>query len=221
MPNYQDGKIYSIRSPNIDKYYLGSTTQTLCKRMVGHRTDNATSKQIIDAGEAYIELIENFPCNSKEELRKREGELIRLHKADLVNRCIAGRTKKIYYEDNKDILLQKVKTYYQNNIEHKAIYSKQYNQDNKDILKVKQHQYREDNKEELLTKKKLYHQENKSDILKKKKLYYSINHDTIINKRKLNYTCECGSTIRVVQKAPHNKSKIHIAFIETHQQLTH
>ena len=74
MPNYQNGKIYAIRSPNCEKYYIGSTTQLLCRRMVEHRCLShkvKSSKQIIDAGEAYIELIENFSCNNKEELRKR------------------------------------------------------------------------------------------------------------------------------------------------------
>ena len=87
--SYQNGKIYAIRSPNTDKIYIGSTTQSLKKRLWNHKNDNynptrgaermCTSKQIMDFGDHYIELLENFPCNTKEELNKREGELQRLH----------------------------------------------------------------------------------------------------------------------------------------------
>ncbi len=42
----------------------------------------------------YIELYETFCCNSKEELNKREGEVIR--EIGNLNMCIAGRTQKEY-----------------------------------------------------------------------------------------------------------------------------
>lgn len=81
MPvNYKNGKIYCIRSPNTDMIYIGATAQVrLCNRMKSHRksSNRTTSRKIIQAGDAYIELIENFPCNSKEELNAREAYFIR------------------------------------------------------------------------------------------------------------------------------------------------
>ncbi len=135
MPNYQNGKIYAIRSPNCEKYYIGSTSQKLCKRMGEHRSTQKliTSKQIIDSGDSYIELIENYPCNNKEELNKREGELIRLHKDNIVNRCIAGRTRKEYYQNNQDKLIEYRKDYRIDNIDKE----KKYYQDNKQIINIK------------------------------------------------------------------------------------
>ena len=62
--------------------------------------------KIIELGfdDFYIELYENYPCNSKEELNKREGEVIR--EIGTLNSNIAGRTKeeykKIYYEKIKN-----------------------------------------------------------------------------------------------------------------------
>jgi hypothetical protein len=47
-----------------------------------------------------IELIELYPCNSKMELRRREGHHQQL--IDCVNRNVAGRTRKEYYADNRD-----------------------------------------------------------------------------------------------------------------------
>ena len=80
MPNYQNGKIYSIRSRSRpDLVYVGSTTQPLSKRLGEHKTPRkkTSSKQIIELGDAYIELIENYSCENKEELLKREGEIMR------------------------------------------------------------------------------------------------------------------------------------------------
>ena len=88
MPNYQNGKIYGIRSvSNPDLLYVGSTTDQLSKRLYQHKnkSNKSTSKQIIDLGDAYIELIENYACNSKEELLKREGEIMR--SMECVNKC--------------------------------------------------------------------------------------------------------------------------------------
>jgi hypothetical protein len=118
MVNYQNGKIYTLKSPNCEKYYIGSTTQLLCKRKQKHITDSnkincrfPTSKIIVDAGDCFIQLLESFPCNTKEELLKREGELIRQYKNELVNIRIEGRTSKEYNDDNKE----KHSEYYQTN----------------------------------------------------------------------------------------------------------
>lgn len=92
---YANGKIYSIRSPQTNEYYIGSTCLELCKRLYSHRTNYksfmngkgnyVSSFELIKLEGHYIELIEIFPCTTKSELLKREGELQRLYKADIVN----------------------------------------------------------------------------------------------------------------------------------------
>lgn len=77
MPDYQQGKIYRICSPNTQNVYIGSTNAALAKRFAQHKAKPTKSKQIIDCGEAYIELVHAFPCNSKEELFREEARLIR------------------------------------------------------------------------------------------------------------------------------------------------
>ena len=101
MPDYSNGKIYCIRSYQTDDVYIGSTTQKLCRRMTDHRRDYKnymndkhhylTSFDIIKLGDAYIELIENYPCSCREELHKKEGMYVR--KMKCVNKNIPGRTK--------------------------------------------------------------------------------------------------------------------------------
>ena len=76
MPNYAQSKIYKITSPNTDLMYIGSTAQAkLCQRMSVHRSksNQCTSRQIIACGGAKIELIEAYPCNSRDELHAREA----------------------------------------------------------------------------------------------------------------------------------------------------
>ena len=98
MPNYQQGKIYSIRSRSRPELiYIGSTTQPLSKRMVGHRAPSykCSSKEIINVGDSYIELIENFPCADKYELCARENRHMRalecVNKQSAVDDCPHGR----------------------------------------------------------------------------------------------------------------------------------
>ena len=80
MPNFQNGKIYMIRSASRqDLIYIGSTTQTLAQRMAKHRkpSNTCSSREIVSIGDAYIELIENFSCNNKDELNACENRHMR------------------------------------------------------------------------------------------------------------------------------------------------
>ena len=110
---YKNGKIYTIRHKNDDSLiYVGSTIQPLFKRWYEHKSNvnNETHKSYnmllyhkireTNIEDFHIELYENFPCNSKEEWNKREGEIIR--EIGTLNKQIAGRTPKEYVEDNKD-----------------------------------------------------------------------------------------------------------------------
>ena len=148
MPNYANGKIYSIRSRSRpDLVYIGSTIRPLSERFGGHRkpSDKCTSKQIIEIGDAYIELIESYPCANVEELHKREGQVQR--SMDCVNRNIAGRTPSEYHQDNKKDILANKKQYSQDNKEAIAEYKKHHYQDNKDSLLASAKQYYQSKKE--------------------------------------------------------------------------
>ena len=76
MNKYQQGKIYKLVSSYTDEIYIGSTCQRyLCNRLSIHKYDyinNPESKiscyKLFKLGDVKIELIENYPCNSKQEL---------------------------------------------------------------------------------------------------------------------------------------------------------
>ena len=166
MVNYRNGKIYKIENNENDLIYFGSTTQPLYKRMRKHRERrNCKCHSMgVDISECKIVLVENFPCNNKEELTAREAYYIR--NFPCVNKVIPGRTLKEWYEENRDKLLEDMK------------------------------EYREKNKEKMLEQKKEWYEKNKGKLLEK---------------WKETYTCEkCGTTLRKINKARHEKSKKHI-----------
>lgn len=122
MPDYKNGKIYALRVPGIDDIYIGSTCETLSRRFSNHKSKYldfingkyrfTTSFLLLGFEDCYIELIKNFPCDSKEELNKKEGEIIRKTNK-CINKRIESRTKKEYNEDNIEIRKQWFKEYYE------------------------------------------------------------------------------------------------------------
>jgi hypothetical protein len=102
---YQQGKIYKIVSANSSKCYVGSTTKTLKQRLnkhYNHYNENKTcsSREVLSCGDVSIELIKEFPCNSKRELEREEGKY--QLELDCVNKHIAGRTHNEYINDNRE-----------------------------------------------------------------------------------------------------------------------
>ena len=162
--DYANAKIYTIRSFQTEKYYIGSTTSTLTKRLSQHKTKYkcceryCTSAEIIQYGDAYIELLEDFPCFKKDQLCKREGQLIREHKDNCVNIVIAGRTNKEWREDNKEKLSEQNKQYREQNREHLE-------------------EYYETNKEHILEQRKLWREQNKEHKKKYNRQYYQHKRD--------------------------------------------
>jgi len=122
MPNYQLGKIYTVRSLTSPEIYVGSTCMILCKRMALHRSNwkkgliLGRNKEIVsDINEWFIELYENYPCDKVEELTAREGVIIR--EIATLNKRIEGRTKKEYYIENVDKIKENSQEYRIENVD--------------------------------------------------------------------------------------------------------
>jgi len=115
MPNYQNSKIYIIESDLTKEKYYGSTTlKTLAMRLAKHRSNmkkgsGVSSKEILQYPDARIVLIENYPCNNKDELRAREQYWIDQNKDIAVNKLRAFRTE----EEKKDQIKEYKKIYHQ------------------------------------------------------------------------------------------------------------
>ena len=192
MPDYQKGKIYRLYSvSNEELVYYGSTIETLSRRLSAHIRDyknnsGCTSKKVIDAQDYKIELIENYPCANKQQLERREGCFIKNNVC--VNEIIAGRTRKEYYEDNKEKI--------------------------KECNKEQRKKYYENNKEHIKEQKKKYHENNKEKRLEQLKQYCKNNKEKIKEKAKEKVTCECGCVVRKSDLARHKKSNKHLKLMQ-------
>ena len=166
---YSNGKVYKLWRLDYDDIYVGSTCLDLCKRLYDHKknyklwkegkTSFVTAYKLFEMSDnlsdVKIELIEYFPCNTKADLEKREGEYIR--NTECLNKVVPGRSSKEYYQNNKTILCEKKREYYDAN---------------KEILLEKMKTYRELNKAELARKDKDFYEANKDTVLEKMKQYY-------------------------------------------------
>lgn len=133
---YEKSKIYTIRCRNDEsKIYVGSTTQPLQKRLQDHKAralthPNRWYKDIEDWNDWYIELYEEFPCQNKEQLLKREGEITRL--IGTLNKNVAGRTTKEWIVETNYDVQKKNKKMYENNKEKLKQDAKEYRLKNKE-----------------------------------------------------------------------------------------
>lgn len=76
MVDYKKGKIYEIVCRKTGGRYIGSTIESLAKRLAKHRRmkDGCSSISIIEGGDYYINLLESYPCDTKELLLQKERE---------------------------------------------------------------------------------------------------------------------------------------------------
>ena len=97
MSDYNNGKIYKLINDAMPgKIYYGSTIKLLYMRLSTHKYDsktkNCSSKSLFEFGQVKIILVENFPCENKEQLLKREAHFIRNNLC--INKSIPDRTQK-------------------------------------------------------------------------------------------------------------------------------
>ena len=144
MPDYSRGKIYKILCNETGKQYFGSTCEpTLARRLAKHIQDYKqwlkegklffTSFFIFEKNNYHIELIELFPCSSRDELMTREKYHIKNN--ECVNKCIPMRTE----EEKKEYHKIYNSKYYEDN----KVYHEEYYENNKEKVK-QQHEMREE-----------------------------------------------------------------------------
>ena len=153
MVNYGKSKIYKIQKIGGDsEIYIGSTTKDyLSQRMDKHRGNykcwQRDGKHFINAFRLFdlygienceIILLENVNCNSKDELRAREG--FHIQNNICVNKNIAGRSRqesiKYYRDNNKENIKENMKLYYETNKETIKEKVNKYQQLNKQKIKL-------------------------------------------------------------------------------------
>jgi len=219
---YLNGKIYKLIDNTNGNIYIGSTCTSLKERLQGHKdnylehkkkvNNGSTSYNIIKNNDYKIELLENFPCKSKQELLNKEREYIENNKCINIVRPIITHQEmldndKKWRTNNKD----KLKIYRQNDYKkHKdKILEKHkiYYESNKDKLAEQKKIYYEANKDKLAEKKKIYYEANKDKLAEQMKNYYEANKDKINKRNSEKIQCDiCSSTISKNFLAQHKKT---------------
>lgn len=149
MVKYKNGRIYKLVNNIDDKIYVGSTTQSLCRRKVEHKSRSKNKiksnykvyKHLNKIGWENVDivLIEKYPCNDKEVMHKRERYWIELLGASL-NTSIPTRKIKEWVEKNKDKLKN---------------YKKEYRKQNKEKIRKQQKEYQKKNKQQISSNRKI------------------------------------------------------------------
>jgi hypothetical protein len=140
--DYANSKIYIIESLEGKVYYIGSTCCDLRKRMANHRSrylatlngkaQYTTACEVMDYPDARMSLVEDCPCDRKEQLDAKEAHYIRHGSPEFaadsrcVNRVIPGRTRADRYRENPEIMRARARAY---------------REANKEVMKAKAREY--------------------------------------------------------------------------------
>lgn len=141
---YQNGKIYKIRDLANTKCYYGSTVKELKERLWKHKTSYQTRYYSVHdlfdefgLDNCIIELVEEYPCESKQQLEQREGWYIKNN--DCVNQRVQGLTYDEVLQNNKD--------WYTANRETHLERTSQYQKEHPDIARKASRAFYQRNKE--------------------------------------------------------------------------
>jgi len=123
MNKYQNGKIYKLTDNTNGNIYIGSTTQTLNRRLQKHRASyncylNPNVKQgymasfdIIKNDDYKIQLICDYPCDTNRQLEEKEQEYINMY--DCINKSRSyGNDLEKYKETMKRHKIERSKKKY-------------------------------------------------------------------------------------------------------------
>lgn len=137
MPKYENGKIYRIICNQTGLQYVGSTTIPLSARLSQHKKVlkdgiSGTSKLVLENGDYSIILLEDFPCERKEQLLQRERYYIET--MNCVNKKIPNRSQKEWYIDNREAYIEKQKIWNNQNKHKLRQYQETFKNKNKGIF---------------------------------------------------------------------------------------
>ena len=222
--------IYKIccKDINIKDIYVGHTTnftqrKNKHKNLLNDETCKRKVYECIRANGGWdnwsMIQIEEYECTNKREAEMRERYWIETLQASLncnipytIYTENPAKYKKDWYEENKVVILDKLKERYEKNKEEKLEYQKEYASNNKEQIKSYQDDYREKNKEKLAAQKKEYRENHKEESAKAQKEWREANKEKLKEKKLQIINCECGNQFTFGNKHRHLQSKIHIAY---------
>lgn len=190
---YQNGKIYRLVNSVDDEFYVGSTCTSLAKRFYNHKKDakRDTSRQVYahlnDVGwdNVSIVLVCSSPCQSKNELERKEREVIEELKPSL-NKNKPGRTlqddyecKARYAETNPEKVRESKTRYAEANPEKVRESKARYVEANREKVRESKIRYNMENKEKILESRAKVREQNREKIREYFANYYQANKEKL------------------------------------------
>ena len=201
-PNrYARGKVYALCNSQTHDVYVGSTTPSLAERLRWHlsaskRCEGNVQRLIHAIGPSHFEitLLQEYPCNTIEELRAREAVWVR--RMGSINQNIPGRTKaQRRLEDPEALRAQHRKDYLKHRERIKARTRRWY-ADHIDALRATLAQHQERNDAEM-AKHALWSPENRKQV----------------------FPCPCGGKTSWASQRTHFRTMRHVAWLKNLAQL--
>ena len=225
MVNYSNSKIYKLVNNVDDEIYIGSTVNPLFKRKYEHKREIKMHPQLLKSQHflkvgwenVQIILIEEFPCDNREQLLKRERFWI-----DELRPSLNRNKPYISTEEKNEREKNYKKEYHQRNDvkSRRQEYQKEYRKQDYVKLKMKEYKQRRDVKirakeyrerEDVKLREKNYKKEyrEREDVKLRVKNYAKEYYKK--HKKEL-ITCDCGVTIKKYHLSQHLKSNKHLEY---------
>jgi group I intron endonuclease len=138
---YTKARVYKLTNDQTDDEYVGSTCNPLYKRLGQHKADSTKERcknrplyqlmNKIGKQNFQMVLLEEYPCENREQLRARESYYIKLLKPTL---------NKIDAVTNNEKRAQYAKDYYKENSNKIVEYSRLYREKNGDRISARRNQ---------------------------------------------------------------------------------
>ena len=179
----------------------------------GSKKRPITSFKLFEIGVPIITLVEDFPCDRKEQLLARERWHIENN--ECVNRNTPNMTRQETNQKYMRTHREHIKKYQEERKDEKREYDKQYRIDNNEMVVIRKKKYYEQNKEKIYASNKIYNDANRDKINARIAQWVENNQE----KRKESlkkygakeWKCECCDVIVLLRsKGRHMKTEKHI-----------
>lgn len=237
VKNFPNAVVYVLQC--IDNYYyIGSTINNPRYRLNNHKQDSKkfpernvyTHINRIGWDNVQLQVVEEYPCNTKNELKIKEDEMIKYslndqyclnhirasvsteeRKMNVTNYYLTHRQQiieqhKQYLETNREKVDAYHAAYRKENAEARREYSAMYAAEHPEAVKATRKAYYEANKAEIIEKQKAYTAEHKEEVKARKAAWAENNRERLTEERK-RYAEENKEAIQKRSKEYYEKNK--------------
>lgn len=230
--DYSKGKVYKIVNDIDDRIYVGSTCQTLAQRMSCHRSNvgKKPSQSLYalmgDHGvdKFRIVLVEDYPCERKDQLRAREeywrvelnaqlnkrrcgtgivaenkNDYCKKYRQEFIDECKERDAK--YYAENAEKIKEQKKIYYKENMNELNAKNARYQETHAEEIKEQRAQHYKDNADKIKAERAEHYAENAEELKQRASKYRASKSEKV--------TCECGRQVVGYNLSTHRKTKLH------------